>query len=142
MSFPTVGYYAIQPRPEFAEWLRTRTEPDMIALLTEPKLVSHDEFIGETSWRDSENTLRVKILFLAGLRDLTPLADDSGFNAILGTPEISSKLFDRWWTIQYFEEECNVKEFMSELTRSLSSVKQTGNPVVDEWIANLKADSA
>lgn len=141
MSFPTVGYYAVRPRPEFAEWLRTRTEPDMVELLTEPQLVSHDEFIGKTPWREPENTLRVKILFLAGLRDLTPLAADAGFRAILGSPEISSALFDRWWTIQYFEAQCNVKEFLGELTRSLSSVRQTGNPVVDEWIAGLKADS-
>ena len=142
MSFRTTGYYAILPRPELADWLRSRTTLNMIELLTESTLVSNDEFIGETAWREPENTLRVKILFLAGLRDLIPLKDDVGCNAILGSSAISPTLFDRWWTLQYFDDLCNVKEFMGELTKSIHSVPPTGNPVVDEWIDEIRANSA
>lgn len=142
MSFRTIGYYAILPRPELAAWLRSRTTLNMIELLTEPTLVSNDEFIGETAWRETENALRVKILFLAGLRDLIPLQDDAGCNAILGSSVISPALFDRWWTIQYFDDVCNVKELMGELTKSTQSVPPTGNQVVDKWIDELRASSS
>jgi|GEM_PF-3600038 len=138
MSFKTTGYYAINPRPEFADWLLERTDADMVELLTEPKLIEHDEFIGKTSWGPRENVLRVKILFLAGLRDLRPISDDAGCESILGSSEISEAMFDRWWTIQYLELECNVKEYLGELNRALDSVRPTGNPVVDEWLENLK----
>lgn len=141
MSFPTAGYYAILPRPEFADWLRSRTDDGMIELLTEPALVNNDEFIGKTAWRASENILRVKLLFLASLRDLDSLIDDEGCKAILGSSEISPTLFDRWWTLQYFDVLCNVKEFMGELTKSIQSVPPTGNPVVDQWIDEIKASS-
>jgi hypothetical protein len=138
MSFQTSGYYAINPRPEFADWLLKRTDADMVELLIEPKLVEHDEVIGKTSWRSRENILRVKILFLAGLRDLTPISDAAGCKSILGSSEISESLFDRWWTIQYLELECNVNEYLGELTRALDSVPPTGNPVVDGWLEDLK----
>jgi hypothetical protein len=142
MSFRTLGYYAILPRPEFAEWLRLRTEPDLIEVLTEPQLISNDEFIGKTSWNEPENLLRVKLLFLAGLRDLRQLANDAGCEAILGSSEICSSLFDRWWAIQRFDDVHHVNDFMGEMTKFIKSVSSTGNPVVDRWIDEMKSKNA
>src|SRR5215510_7399036 len=119
MSFRIVAYYLIQPRPELAEWLRPRTEPDVVELLTERQLIANDEFVGRTHWRDDENALRVKLLFVANLRDLIPLKDDDSCEAILGSREISVALFDRWWTVERFELEANADDYMAELTRSL-----------------------
>lgn len=142
MSFPIVAYYLIQPRTGLAEWLRPRVEPEVVELLTERQLVANDEFVGRTSWRDDENALRVKLLFVAGLRDLIPLKDDNSCEAILGSREISASLFDRWWTVERFELEANVDDYMAELTRSLPSVPLTGNPVVDGWLSELKTKGA
>jgi len=138
MSFRIVSYYLIQPRLELAEWLRPRTEPDVVDLLTGRQLVTNDEFVGRTFWRDEENLLRVKLLFVANLRDFIPLKDDESCEAILGSREISVSLFDRWWTIEALELEGNVNDFMGQLQRSLPSVQPTGNSVVDEWLRELK----
>jgi hypothetical protein len=132
-------FYIVEPRPEFAERLRTHADAQAGGILTAPKLLQQDELVGDARWGETEYLLRVKLLFLAGLRFLEPLSDDAAFAAILGSPEISVTLFDRWWTIRRWNEMSHVDECLADLVRALDSVPLTGNTVVDECLAELKS---
>jgi hypothetical protein len=141
MSFPIVAYYFIEPGPELATWLSSRVEPDFAGLLLEPQLFENDEFVGKTSWNPPEHLIRVKLLFLASLLDYTDLQSESGRENILGTAVISESIFDRWWRIRRIENQGNVKEFAPFLKSGITSVSKTGNPVVDEWLEQLRSDA-
>jgi hypothetical protein len=125
--------YMIEPRPELALWLRRRVEPDLADILLEPVVLVNPEG-GRSVWNSADHALTVKIVYLASLRQYTPLESDTGFEAALGSPRISLDLFDRWWTLRLLPGSDRTESLWPFVVKHLGSVERTGNELVDSWL--------
>jgi hypothetical protein len=141
MSFKFEAFYLVEPRPELAEHLRGRVESDFADVLLDPQLFRREEH-SRTMWFEPQRLAQAKLLFLASLRQYTPLADDAGFAAVFGSAAISVEQFDRWFTVRRFQvdEELNVLEGWSR--QFIGRVEPSGVPLVDEWLAEVRGQSA
>src|SRR3954447_22434105 len=101
--------YLIEPRPELAAWLCGRVEPDLADILLEPAVLVNPEG-GRSVWMPQDHALTVKLVYLASLRQYTPLETDAGFEAALGSTRISVGLFDRWWTLRLLPGSDNTED--------------------------------
>jgi len=126
--------YLIEPRPELAPWLSGRVDPDLADILLEPVVLVNPEG-GRSVWTSIDHALTVKLVYLASLRQYTPLESDAGFESALGSPRISLELFDRWWTLRLLPGSDNTEGLRQFLARHFNSVKRTGNELVDSWLA-------
>jgi hypothetical protein len=92
-------------------------------------------------WSEPARLAQAKLLFLASLREYTPIADETGFAAVFGSATIGVSLFDRWFVIRriQIEEELDVLE--PRLREHLDRVESTGIPVVDQWLSDLNGQS-
>jgi hypothetical protein len=125
--------YLIEPRPELAPWLRTRVDPDVADILLEPVVLVNPEG-GRTIWTSADHALTVKLVYLASLRQYTPLDSDPGFETALGSPRISLGLFDHWWTLRLLPGSHNTESLRQYVAKHLESVERTGNELVDSWL--------
>src|SRR5262249_38694817 len=120
----------IEPRPQLAQHLRGRTEPDFADILLESVLIPNREG-DRIVWTAASHATRLKLLYLARLREHTPLASAPDAERVLGSARVSATLFDRWWTIRRREVE-NDRE---ELVCSLRPVQGKIDPPDDELVA-------
>jgi len=125
--------YLIEPRPELAAWLCGRVEPDLADILLEPAVLVNPEG-GRSVWMPQDHALTVKLVYLASLRQYTPLETDAGFEAALGSTRISVGLFDRWWTLRLLPGSDNTESLRQFVVKHLGSVERTGNELVDSWL--------
>jgi hypothetical protein len=125
--------YLIEPRPELPHWLRGRVDPDLADILLEPVVLENPEG-GRSIWNTADHALTVKIVYLASLRQYTPLESDCGFESALGSRRISLELFDRWWTLRLLPGSDRTEGLWPFLVKHLGSVQRTGNELVDSWL--------
>jgi hypothetical protein len=85
-------------------------------------------------WRPDDYALTVKLLYLAQVREYTPLSIATNFEATFGSPRISVELFDRWWTIRRLLRDNDTASLRPLLKQVLSAVDRTGNERVDRWL--------
>ncbi len=136
MSFRYEAFYLVEPRPELAERLRDCVAPELADLLMEPLLYRRQENTG-SNWLAAERLLQVKLLFLADLRQYTPLAEDAGFTRVFGSAQISMALFDRWWTARRFQVEEELETLEERLCSCKDRIEPTGSSKVDDWVSSL-----
>jgi hypothetical protein len=128
-------YYLIEPRTDAAARLRGR-DPDLVDLLLEPNLISNVE--ADRSWLGAEeHLLRVKILYLARLREYTPFASDEDARSWFGCDRVSGNVFDEWWTIRRFGLDHTDAELVDFLKPLKAKVLPTGNELVDRWLGKV-----
>jgi hypothetical protein len=134
-------FYLIEPRAVLAEHLRERVEPDLVDVLLEPRLYrcKHSD---RSVWFEQNRLVQTKLLFMAAQRGYSPISDDEGFANAFGSATINVGLFDRWYTVRCFRIEDQLEDLEPRLRECLDSVRETGNPVVDEWLAELRARKA
>src|SRR5436305_1618433 len=94
-------FFLIEPRSNLVSHLRGKTEPDFIDILSEPVLIRSREGCRASEIKGYREA-KVKLLFLARLREYDPLSSDAEAARLLGDDRISTGLFDRWWTIREF----------------------------------------
>jgi hypothetical protein len=94
-----IKYYLIEPRPEAVARFRDCGDQDFADILLEPILISNTEG-GRSAWRLEDHVLRVKLLYLARIRELSPCASDEDARKWFGSDRVSGTVFDRWWTIR------------------------------------------
>ncbi len=128
--------YLIEPRTELAQWLDGRVDGDLAEILLEPVMLENPEG-GRTVWRGSDHALTVKLVFVASLRQYTPLDTDAGFEAALGSRRISVELFDRWWTLRLLPGSYRTEDLRQFLVKYLDRIEPTGNELVDDWLKKV-----
>jgi hypothetical protein len=127
-------YYLIEPRPELAARLRERCDADFAEALLEPELFSNDE-ADRSSWRNADHVLLIKLLYLARIREYTPLASNADASRILDSDRISIDVFDQWWTIRRLTFEGSAHALRDYLRPPISgNIVRTGNALVDSWL--------
>src|SRR5438874_1170964 len=109
MSFVFDAFYLIEPRPELRQHLRDRTDPDFADILLESILIRNREG-GQTVWMPDNYANKIKLLYLARLREYTPLMGDEDAERLLGSSRVSVWVFDRWWSIRRLEVENDADE--------------------------------
>jgi hypothetical protein len=130
-------FYLVEPRAELIERLRTRVEPDFADLLLEPRLY-RCRHIDRDIWFPQNRLVQTKLLFMAALREYSPISEDEGFANAFGSAMINVELFDRWYTVRFFFLEGQLEELEPELRDCLDQVQETGDCVVDKWLAELR----
>ena len=81
-------YYLIEPRPEAVAHFRNCGDRDFAELLLEPILISNTEG-GRSGWRPEDHVLRVKLLFLARIREWSLCASDEDARKWLGSDRVT-----------------------------------------------------
>jgi len=136
VSFRYEAFYLVEPRSELAGHLRGRVEPDFADVLLEPRLYRREEH-SRSAWFEPQRLAQAKLLFLASLREFTPVADDAGFAAVFGSAVISVALFDRWFVVRRLQVEQELDLLERWLREHLGRVEPTGMPTVDQWLSEL-----
>src|SRR5262245_53151215 len=129
-------YYLIEPRADAAARLQG-LDPGLVDLLLEPVLISNGE--ADRSWLGAEeHLLRVKLLYLARLREYQPFASDEDARTWFGSDRVSGNVFDKWWTIRRFggldHTDAELLDFLKPLK---AKVLPTGNELVDQWLEKV-----
>jgi hypothetical protein len=89
-----------------------------------------------TTWKTEDREAQVKLLFLASLKQYSNIAD---FESLVGALTLSVRTFDKWWSIEKVDDEEIVEQVEKDLEPSVvEQLEQTGRPVVDTWICNLR----
>jgi hypothetical protein len=128
-----INYYLIEPQPEAAVHFRERGDQDFAELLLQPILISNSEG-GKSAWLPEDHVLRVKLLYLARMREWPPCATDEDARKWFGSDRVSGKVFDRWWTIRTPDLEGSDSELVEFLKPMKEKILPTGNDLVDEWV--------
>lgn len=129
--------YVIEARPELATHLASFEERDFVELLLAPVVLTRTE--GATSgWRAVDHSMYVTLLFLAGLREYVPLREDADFARWFGSTEMTLSLFHQWWSLRRLEAETVADEALPLLKQHIGSVPDTGNPLVDARLEQLR----
>jgi hypothetical protein len=131
------SHYLIVPRKELTDALR-QAGSDLARLLAQPSLWTKT-YGHRSAWRRADCRSQVKLLFLASLKmDYGHLPE---FRELVGELQvISIDIFDARWVLRDIHE-IDVAEYVaSELVPDVvASIQETGNPLVDRWIAEMKA---
>jgi hypothetical protein len=128
-----IKYYLIEPRPEAVTRFRDRGDPDLADILLEPVLISNEEG-GRSAWEPGDHALRVKLLYLATIREYPPFASDENVRKWLGSGHVSGGVFDQWWTVRTPVLEGSDRELLDFLKPMKEKILPTGNSLVDEWV--------
>ena len=75
-----------------------------------------------------------KLMFVARLREYTPLSDDADAMRVLGSAQVSATLFDQWWSIRRLYMEESQDELEGYLAAVRDKIALTGNDVVDRYL--------
>ena len=108
-------------------------EKDDAEILLEPVLTSR--YGGGSLLRGSKYLATlVKLLYLARLREYIFLTASEDAVRILGSDAISTKVFDRWWTLREMQWEEPSEHWESYLRAVAEKIQLTGDPEVDELL--------
>src|SRR6516165_6604384 len=99
MSFLHDALYLDEPLPALIERLRNRGDLDLAEILLQPRLYRQQES-DRSGWLDADNLAAAKLLFLAALREYTPLQEPAEFAALFDSACVSVAVFDQWFRIQ------------------------------------------
>ena len=132
-------FYQIEPRPEFADWLAQRVNPEVAEAVLKP-VTYHSHEKDDPAWLESDRLLKVKLIFLNALRRYhqPPLPNDAEFIAVFGSLQITEALFDKWWMIRRIEAKSELGSPAEFLAYSTEPAAPTGSARVDEWLAKLR----
>jgi hypothetical protein len=135
-------HFLIEPNESARRELPAILDRGDAELLLEPWLTSR-RYADQSSWREDDAELAVKLIFVARMREYTPLESDAEADRILGSSRISSEVFDRWWNIRRLHEwEGSSEQLEDYLRQMIAKTQPTGNPVVDEWLRRIKDGAA
>ena len=130
-------YFLVEPNAEALREFPIHVDTGMTEILLEPLLTSRT-FGDRSPWRVEEVELAVKLIYVARMREYTPISEDSVAKRVLGSDEVSIQLFDRWWSVRrLYMEEGRSEEMEDYLVSAVHKVKPTGNPTVDTWLTGL-----
>jgi hypothetical protein len=100
-----------------------------------PELMS-DEQGGRSAWDSADHALKLKLLWLARIREYSDLTQDEDARRILGSNEIAEHVFDRWWTIRELEFAGSASDFVDYMKPFADKARPSGSELVDEWLSN------
>jgi hypothetical protein len=126
------AYYVIKPKLELLDKLDGYENSEV---LTEKVLWQGSEG-GRTAWTESDYICRVKLLFLLHIK--YEYSNIEEYKIIMEHNPISIESFDKWWKIERYVVEENIKNIeMSIKELKGVSIQNTNKPVIDSWIDNL-----
>ena len=131
------SYYVVRGNSGFSEKLRSYA--DVVPFFPITSIWIKEEG-GYTAFHNDDYIIQVKLIFLAGFRSDSLRYSNQRchefVHEVLGNPPFDVSLFDKWWTIERLTE---ADDFFMALHRislaELENLKQTGMPLVDDWIA-------
>jgi hypothetical protein len=129
-------YLLVEPNASGASHFPAVLAADVAAILLEPLLVSHQGG-GRSSWTHDDYKLLVKLTYLARIREYTFLASAEQAIHILGSDEVSSAIFDRWWTIRFLDSEGSTDNLRDYVVPLLGKIPPTESALVNAWLASL-----
>jgi hypothetical protein len=128
-----IQYYLIEPRPEAVPHFRDCGDQNFAELLLEPVLISNTEF-DRSPWRPEDHALRVKLLYLARIREYSPCASDEDARKWFGSDRVSGTVFDQWWKIRTPPLEGSDNDLAEFLGPMKEKILSTDNSLVDAWV--------
>jgi hypothetical protein len=105
MSFLVAHHYLIEPTTQLITKLNSELEPSWAALLLERIVVSKSHADSQNVEAQPQSIARLKIAFLARLMVDRVWDTPTQFADLFGGSELSTALFDRWWTLSEIELE-------------------------------------
>jgi hypothetical protein len=136
MSFRVDAFYLIEPRPGLRPHLVGRVDADFASILLDCVLIRNQEG-GRTIWTSESHAAKVKLLYVARLREYDPLIADADAERVLGISRVDTEIFDKWWSMRRFvveEDAAKIEEFI-RLVKNKVDVPQDG--LVAHWFAKL-----
>lgn len=130
------AYYLIEPKPSLGDHLRANADPLLADAILEPELMANEQG-GRSLWGPTEYRLKVKLLWLAHIREYEPFSADADALRIFGTAALSESAFDVWWTLRELPFLGEAREFVDDLKPLLDRTPSTGNDIVDDWLTSL-----
>jgi hypothetical protein len=129
--------YLIEPLAALGSFLATRVgDKDFLEALLQPAVLTNHEG-GKTDWTDEDHTLFVKLVFLASLHDYYPTQTDEGYAGVFGTDQLTTELFDQWWTIRRLEITNGTEWYTPDLAGALRRGKV--GPIANHRVAERLA---
>ena len=131
-------FFLVEARPELRAQVQDWADSELAELLLEPQLISQQHGCREITLRESFAT-RVKLLYLASIRDLEPLNEDAVAERLFGSARITVLVFERWWTVREIGNREDVEGMIDCLRPLVAKVDGTGDAWVDDWLARLRS---
>lgn len=125
-------FYLIEARKALEESVNSNDVSDLPDLLLDPVMLSHEE--SDSLWMAHDHAHLVKLLFLAQVKEYEPLRDDSAFEDLFGSTELSQELFDRWWTIRRLQLDDNADTLVPLLKQFAHLVSPVKSELVNNWL--------
>jgi hypothetical protein len=103
MSFLIAHHYLIEPTPQLITRLQSALEDSFATVLLERIVVAK---LHQSSLKDElerTNITEIKLAFLARLLIDRVWDSATQFEGLFGSSELSTTLFDRWWTLSEIE---------------------------------------
>jgi hypothetical protein len=141
MSFPYDALYLVEPLPALADRLRQSDDAGLADLLLEPRLYRQREG-GNSDWLFADREEVAKLLFLASLREYSPLDGPAGFAAVFGEACVSAAVFDRWFRLRRFMVEDDLATLEVRLRECPLPIVPSGRFVVRRWLAGVHSPDA
>lgn len=133
------AYYLVRPHKALEARVGMLKLSDVEWLL-EPQLWSKGE-PDRSSWDRDEHLACIKLLFISWLR--SEYETQPEYSQLFGEDPLTIEAFDAWWTIERFYFPEPVEEIERQLRPEVvQQLQHTGQPNVDRWLTNLKAQKS
>jgi hypothetical protein len=106
------------------------TEAD---ILLQPVLTSRS-WADRSAWCQETVAMTVKLLYLARVREYEFLSSSPDARRVLGSDDITTQVFDRWWTIREMPWEEPSEHWECYLAAVSKKVEATGRIAVDDLL--------
>jgi hypothetical protein len=103
MSFLITHYYLIEPTPPLITRLQSALEESFASVLLERLVVAKSHQSSLNTVLEQANITEIKLAFLARLLIDRVWDFATQFEDLFGSQELSTSLFDRWWTLSEIE---------------------------------------
>jgi hypothetical protein len=141
MSFPYDALYLVDPLPALAVRLSQSDNAGLADVLLEPRLYRQRDG-GNSDWLFADREETAKLLFLASLREYSPLDGTDGFAAVFGEACVSTAVFDRWFRLRRFMVDLELEALEVRLRDCPLPIVPSERFVVRRWLAGVQSPDA
>ncbi len=128
----TIVFYVVKPKAILVD--RARALDETIGKSLTEVTTWLDEEITHSGWSNNDYIVAVKLIYLAYLYE--DFKDEPETQFLFNESLIRFELFDKWWSIERFELNDNIREAEHSLERlTKENIQLTGNRSIDTWLS-------
>ena len=134
-----IVFYVVKPKAILVD--RARTLDETIGRFLTEVTTWLDEEITHSGWSHDDYIVAVKLIYLAYLYE--DFKDEPETQFLFNGGSICFELFDKWWLIERYELNDNIREAEHSLERlTKEKLQLTGNRSIDTWLLGKLAASS